>query len=131
MSRRVGRQYSLYFVLLGAAALVLGFLLAVMSWKVALPVGLAIIAVCVAALGKFVSQHQQVVGSLNHLARPFWGGYLVALLVAILGVLLWQGHQWMGWVGGGLGLLDGLVAGHFVDRASQAATKPSATSAVH
>lgn len=129
MSRRAGRQYSLYFVLLGAAALVLGFLLAVMSWKVAIPVGLVIIGACIAALGKFVNSNQRVVGEFNHLARPFWIGYLVALVVAIGGVLLWK--DWMGWVGGGLGLLDGLVAGHFVDRASKASTAPTASSAVH
>lgn len=131
MSRRAGRQYSLYFVLLGAAALVLGFLLAVMSWEVAIPVGLLIIAACIAALGKFVNSNQRVVGEFNHFARPFWGVYLVALLVAIGGVLLWKDHAWMGWVGGGLGLLDGLVAGHFVDRASKASTAPAASSALH
>lgn len=131
LSRRAGRQYSLYFVMLGAAALVTGFLLWAMSWKVAIPVGLVIVAICVYALGRFVSGHRSLVGQLNHLARPFWVVYLLALLAAMVGTVVWQQHQWVGLAGGAVGLLDGLVTGHFVDRASRAATEGHPGARVH
>ncbi|MEL4358971.1 MULTISPECIES: hypothetical protein [unclassified Luteococcus] len=131
VSRRAGRTFALYFVLLGLAALVAGFLLSVLSLKIAIPAALLVVGACVAALGIFANNHRHIARQFSHLARPFWLAYGFAVLLAILGVAFWAGHEWIGWVGGGLGLVDGLAAGHFIDRASQAATRSTADSAVH
>ncbi|MGO4958084.1 hypothetical protein ACTQ49_12595 [Luteococcus sp. Sow4_B9] len=131
LSRRVGRQYAMYFVLLGLAALVLGFLLFALAPVPAIAVGLVIVGLCVFALGRFVQGHRTVVSQLNHLARPFWVVYVIALVAAVAGTLAWAQHEWIGLAAGTVGLLDGLATGHFVDRASQISTQPGSGPRVH
>ncbi|HSN44683.1 MAG TPA: hypothetical protein VLR88_11605, partial [Propionibacteriaceae bacterium] len=57
--------------------------------------------------------------------RVFWGLWAITMILTILGVGLWTGHAWVGWVGGVAGLLQGAGIGHLIDReAARRASTP-------
>lgn len=127
LSRQAGRQYAMYFVLIGVAGLVAGFVLFALAPAVALPVAALVVLASIAPLVLFTRSHAHLVGQLNRLALPFWVVYAVACAVMATGALRGNGSYdntlTLVVVGALLALLDGLVVGHFTDQASKRITR--------
>ena len=126
IARADGRAFSLYFVLLGAATFVRGMLLALLPFAWGLALGLAIFAASMVGLGVFINTHRATARAYTNYARLFWGMWGVTMILTILGVGLWTGHEWLGWVGGVAGLVQGAGVGHLIDR--EAARRASSDS---
>jgi len=116
LARKQGRAFAMYYVLLGVASFVLGMLLALLPFGIGVALGLAIFLACMVGLGVFINTHRSTARAFMKLARLFWVMWGVTMILTIVGVGLWDDHAWLGWLGGVLGLLQGLAVGHLIDR---------------
>ena len=135
LSRQAGRQYAMYYVLIGAAGLVGGVVIAALAPRIALPVAALIIVMSIVPLVLFVRSHTHLVGQLNKLAMPFWITFAFACALMVFGAFRstaeYSNTLTLILAGGVLSVLDGLVVGHFTDQASKRLTRAVPDSAVH